>query len=83
MVGGALVGVGIRGSVRVLSAAAASTQPQRDPLGGGFTRAFVLADGLSAIAVQRHAPPFLRACLDRLTGWETGPVVIATQARVA
>ena len=43
----------------------------------------MLADGLSAIAVQRHAPHLLRACLDRLPGWSVGPVVIATQARVA
>lgn len=55
----------------------------RDRLTGPCEVAFVLADGLSAIAVQRHAPPFLRACLDRLTGWDIGPVVIATQARVA
>lgn len=41
----------------------------------------VLADGLSATAVQRHAPPLLaelRTQLDSAT-----PVVIATQARVA
>ncbi len=52
-------------------------------LNGACEVVFVLADGLSAIGVQRHAPPFLRACLDRLTGWDVGPVVIATQARVA
>ncbi len=44
---------------------------------------FVLADGLSPTGVQRHAPPFLRACIQRLTDWRIAPVVIATQARVA
>lgn len=44
---------------------------------------FVLADGLSSIAVTRHGPPVLRACLKRLPGWNIAPIVIATQARVA
>jgi ethanolamine ammonia-lyase small subunit len=44
---------------------------------------FVIADGLSPVAVQRHAPPLLLACLDRLPGWSIAPVVIATQGRVA
>ena len=55
----------------------------RDRLAGPCEVAFVLADGLSAIAVQRHGPPMLRACLGRLAGWNIGPIVIATQARVA
>jgi ethanolamine ammonia-lyase small subunit len=44
---------------------------------------FVIGDGLSARAVQRHAVPLLRACLERLQGISVAPVVIATQARVA
>lgn len=45
----------------------------------------VLADGLSALAVERHAPPLLEAVLPRLRaqGWRIGPLVIAEQARVA
>lgn len=39
--------------------------------------AFVIADGLSAVAVQQHAAPLIRALA------LPGPVVIATQARVA
>ena len=39
--------------------------------------AIVIADGLSAIAVQRHAAPLIAAM------GHIGPVVIATQARVA
>jgi len=44
---------------------------------------FVIADGLSALAVTRHAVPMLAATLPLLRGWRIGPVVIATQARVA
>jgi ethanolamine ammonia-lyase small subunit len=53
------------------------------PSAGPFDVAFVLADGLSATAVQRHAAAVFRACLSRLPGWRIAPAVIATQARVA
>jgi ethanolamine ammonia-lyase small subunit len=44
---------------------------------------FVIGDGLSAYAGERHAVPFLRAICQRLDGWRIGPIVVATQARVA
>ena len=44
---------------------------------------FVVADGLSAGAVQTHAAPMIRACLERLPGWRVAPIVLAEQARVA
>lgn len=47
------------------------------------TIAFVLCDGLSAVAVQRHAAPLLAHVLPHLTALPAGPVVIATQGRVA
>ena len=56
---------------------------------GGETRlTFVIADGLSAIAAERHAIPLLRAIRDgywMLLGdfWKTVTVVVANQARVA
>ncbi len=50
---------------------------------GPFDAVFVVVDGLSATAVHGHAAPFLRAVLDRLPGWRIGPVVLASQARVA
>jgi ethanolamine ammonia-lyase small subunit len=47
--------------------------------------AFVVADGLSAAAVQTHASGLLEAMIPSIErgGWRVGPVVIATQARVA
>lgn len=44
----------------------------------------VVGDGLSALAVERHATPLLEQFLAaQPAGWRLGPVVIATQARVA
>jgi len=48
--------------------------------------AFVLADGLSALALQRQALPLFTALRGRLLGeggWSWAPPVVATQARVA
>ena len=44
----------------------------------------ILADGLSALAVDRHAIPLLDALLPLLTpSWRLTPIVITEQARVA
>jgi ethanolamine ammonia-lyase small subunit len=45
----------------------------------------VVADGLSAIAVERHATPLLSLLAPALTdsGWQIGPVCIVRQGRVA
>jgi ethanolamine ammonia-lyase small subunit len=48
--------------------------------------AICFADGLSSVAIERHAVPLLDALLPLLNeseGWEPSPVVIAQQARVA
>jgi ethanolamine ammonia-lyase small subunit len=50
---------------------------------GPYDVAFILGDGLSARAVQHHAPPTLQWILRALIGWNVAPVIIATQARVA
>jgi ethanolamine ammonia-lyase small subunit len=44
---------------------------------------FVIADGLSSSAVALHAVPLIERTLALLSDWNVGPVVIATQARVA
>ena len=48
---------------------------------------FVVADGLSAIAAQAHAPRLLEALAPLLAAdtvqWSLGPVVVALQSRVA
>jgi ethanolamine ammonia-lyase small subunit len=45
----------------------------------------VVADGLSACAVERHAPPLLAALVPQLeaSGWGVAPLTIVRQGRVA
>lgn len=52
---------------------------------GPYDIALVVADGLSATAVRRHASPLLAALQPHIAGagWTVAPVVIAEQARVA
>ncbi|NTF91524.1 ethanolamine ammonia-lyase subunit EutC [Agrobacterium rhizogenes] len=45
--------------------------------------AFVIADGLSASAVERHAVPLFKSCMKRLGGFSIAPVILGEQARVA
>ena len=53
--------------------------------GGGFDLAIVIADGLSALAVQRHSLPFLDRLLEQVQaeGWTLAPVSLVEQGRVA
>lgn len=55
------------------------------PDGRAADLAIVVADGLSALAVGRHAPPLLQVLLPqvRALGWRIAPLVVAEQARVA
>ena len=52
---------------------------------GNFDVVFVIADGLSALAVHRHALTLLEATLARLDrrDWRIAPLVVAIQGRVA
>jgi ethanolamine ammonia-lyase small subunit len=50
---------------------------------GDYDAVIILADGLSATAVHRHAGPVLDALLPLLEGWKLAPIVVALQARVA
>jgi ethanolamine ammonia-lyase small subunit len=49
---------------------------------GDYDAAFVIADGLSALAVHRHAAPLLELVLSKLD-WRIAPVAIVEQGRVA
>ncbi len=51
----------------------------------GFTLTIIIADGLSANAVNEHAIPFLKLFLSHVktNGWKIAPICIANQARVA
>jgi ethanolamine ammonia-lyase small subunit len=51
--------------------------------GRGCDLVFVIADGLSARAVMRHAAAVLSACLERLPDQAQAPVMVVEQARVA
>ena len=49
-----------------------------------FELLLVIADGLSSMAIERHALPLVDAIqASRPEGWRLGPVVLARQARVA
>ncbi len=52
---------------------------------GSYDAAIILADGLSALAVSRHAAPLLDALMPLLAAeeWSLAPFVVALQARVA
>jgi ethanolamine ammonia-lyase small subunit len=63
-------------------------QSQRSPSPARFDLAFVVADGLSALAVHRNAVDLVAATLkilraDSVHAWTVAPVVIAEQGRVA
>jgi ethanolamine ammonia-lyase small subunit len=50
-----------------------------------YDAAFVIADGLSALAIHRNAVPFLDAMMAELKGkaWRLAPIVLVEQGRVA
>ena len=67
---------------RQLDAASRAALQQRG--GGPFDLTLVVADGLSATAVQRQAAALIGAVRDLLpAGWTLGPVVLVHQGRVA
>jgi len=49
----------------------------------GFDLTVVIADGLSALAVERHVPSLLSEMLAGLTEWKLAPLCIVEQGRVA
>jgi ethanolamine ammonia-lyase small subunit len=51
--------------------------------GSEFDLAIVIADGLSALAVERHVAPLLHSLLPHLESWSIAPLCIVEQGRVA
>lgn len=51
----------------------------------GYDIAFVIGDGLSALAIEENASPFLEQMASRLAdgSWRLAPIVIVKEARVA
>ena len=67
---------------RALDAASrAELEAQWEPQGSDL--ALVVADGLSALAVERHVPALLRVLLPQLADWRLAPVCVVEQGRVA
>jgi ethanolamine ammonia-lyase small subunit len=58
---------------------------QRRQHNAGYDLAIVIADGLSALAVQRHAVPMVERIRELATqeGWSLAPVALVEQGRVA
>jgi ethanolamine ammonia-lyase small subunit len=50
---------------------------------GEYDVVFVIADGLSALAVERHALRLLSEVLPLIAGWRLAPVCVVEQGRVA
>jgi ethanolamine ammonia-lyase small subunit len=70
---------------RLLSAESKALLQQAQTSASGCDVVFVVADGLSALAVERHASELLRQLLPELTRnrWSMGPVCVVRQGRVA
>lgn len=51
----------------------------------GYDLAIVIADGLSALAIQRHAVPFIQRLREQMSedGWSLAPLCVVRQGRVA
>jgi ethanolamine ammonia-lyase small subunit len=67
------------------SAGVRRTGPDGAVAGAGYDLAFVIADGLSALAIEQNALPFLRVMLARLAAeqWSLAPLALVDQGRVA
>jgi ethanolamine ammonia-lyase small subunit len=70
---------------RILDASSRSALEARRTASARCDAVFVLADGLSAIALERHAVPLLEQVLPRLTerAWRIAPLCVVQQGRVA
>lgn len=60
-----------------------TTESAQRLTGGDWDAVFVVAEGLSATAVHRHAAALLQALMPHLGGWSIAPICIVQQGRVA
>src|SRR5579862_6944135 len=60
-----------------------SREALRGVKASGFDLGLIVADGLSALAAERHAPALLAEWLPRLVDWRLAPICIVEQGRVA
>jgi ethanolamine ammonia-lyase small subunit len=70
---------------RILSREAKALLESKAHTGDAFDAAFVVADGLSALAIERHAPALLERIAPKLADadWRVAPVCLVRQGRVA
>ena len=70
---------------RLDDASRAALQQQQQQPAGGYDLAFVIADGLSALAIEQNVLPFLRCLTARLAleSWTLAPPAVVLQGRVA
>lgn len=71
------------GASRELLARRAAAEAADDLPRKGARLALIVADGLTALAVERHAAPLIKELLPRLDGWTLAPLCVVEQARVA
>ena len=50
---------------------------------GRYDLSIILTEGLSALALERHAVPVLATLLPSLAGWHLAPITLVAQGRVA
>lgn len=70
---------------RLSEDSAALLNDQAQKRAAGYDLAIVIADGLSALAVQRHALPLLQRIVEQIEtdGWRLAPISLVQQGRVA
>ncbi|MYM71473.1 ethanolamine ammonia-lyase subunit EutC, partial [Duganella sp. FT134W] len=72
-------------AVTATTPAAAIAPATPSAAGARYDLALVVADGLSALAIEQNAAPLIRALLARLSAeqWRLAPITIVQQGRVA
>ncbi len=77
------LGRGLDEASRTLLTSRANPQVPGSPSNAEATLSLIVADGLSALAVERHAAPLIEELLPQLDGWRLAPLCVVEQGRVA